>query len=46
VSTSESVKNAYIEAVKLLQDQVKAFAEGETEQGELFTSRETAGAAR
>ena len=47
VPTSESVKNAYIEAVKLPQDQVKAFAEGETEQGELFSKpRETAGATR
>lgn len=47
IPTADSVKNAYIEAVKLLQDQVKGFAEGETEQGELFTeTRETAGATR
>jgi hypothetical protein len=35
-----SLKNAYNEAVKLLIDQVKAFAEGEVEQGDLFRTSE------
>ena len=32
----DSIKNAYLEKVKLLQEQVQGFVEGQVEQGELF----------
>ena len=39
---TNSVKNAYLEKVKLLQEQVQGFVEGQVEQGELFDQAERA----